>query len=75
MKLSIAAITAISKERKTLLSIAVALDFSEQWTRRLVENNKDNGPLTTAKALQVLRQETGLSDVEILEAEAVEAGK
>lgn len=69
MKLSNAAITAISEERKTLLSIALALDFSEQWTRRLIENNKDNGPLTTAKALQVIREETGLVDSEILESE------
>lgn len=77
MKLSNAAITAISEERKALLAIALALDFSEQWVRRLLENNKDNGPLTTAKALQIIRQETGLSDAEILESEAAaaEAGK
>lgn len=74
MKLSNAAITAISEERKTLLDIALALNFSEQWTRRLIENNKDNGPLTTAGALKVIREATGLSDQEILESEPASVG-
>jgi hypothetical protein len=68
MKLSNTAIEQIS-ERKVLLQIALALKFSEQWMRRVIENNKDNGPLTTAKALQTIREETGLSDADILEEE------
>lgn len=74
MKLSNIAITAISEERRILLDIALALGFSEQWTRRLIENNKDNGPLTTAMSLQIIKAETGLTDSEILEAEPAETG-
>ena len=66
MKLSKAAIEQIS-DRKVLLQIALSLDFSEQWMRRVIENNKDNGPLTTALALRVIREETGLTDEQILE--------
>jgi hypothetical protein len=68
MKLSNTAIERISN-RKVLLSLALALDFSEQWMRRVVSNNKDNGPLTTAKAMGIIREETGLTDSEILEEE------
>lgn len=71
MKLSNTAIERIS-DRKVLLQIALALDFSEQWMRRVIENNKDNGPLTTARALQVIREETGLTDDQILEEEKTE---
>ncbi len=66
MKLSNIALEQIS-ERKVILKLALALDFTEQWMRRVIENNKDNGPLTTAKALQVIKLETGLTDKEILE--------
>jgi hypothetical protein len=72
MKLSKAAIEQIS-DRKVLLQIALSLDFSEQWMRRVIENNKDNGPLTTAMALRVIREETGLTDEQILEEESTEA--
>jgi len=74
MKLSNIALGRIS-ERKVLLQLALALDFTEQWMRRVIENNKDNGPLTTAKALQTIREETGLSDSEILEEEKAEVVK
>jgi hypothetical protein len=66
MKLSNAALEMISEKRKTLLALALALDISEQWMRRVIENNKSNGPLTTVTALGVIRQETGLNDSEIL---------
>lgn len=70
MKLSNAAITAIS-DRKTLLALALALSFSEQWMRRVIEANKENGPLTTAMAIQTIKAETGLEDSQILETEEV----
>lgn len=66
MKLSNAALTAITDKRKTLLSLALALNISEQWMRRVIENNKPNGPLTTVTALGVIRDETGLTDADIL---------
>lgn len=72
MKLSKTATDAISR-RKILLDLALELGFSEQWIRRLIENNKENGPLTTAKALIVIREQTGLTDEQILECESVTA--
>lgn len=67
MKLSKKAIRKINKE--TTLKLAIALGFTELWVSRLIKKNKPNGPLTTPSALDVLRQETKLSDVEILEKE------
>lgn len=66
MKLTKKAISKI-QDRNTLLTLAIALNFSEQWIKQVVAANKDNGPLTTAKALETIRQETKLSDAEILE--------
>jgi hypothetical protein len=68
MKLSNAAIERIS-ERRILLLLALALDISEQWMRRVIEANKDNGPLTTAMALKVIAEQTGLKQEDILETE------
>lgn len=53
-------------------TLAAELNFSPVWMDRLIVVNKSNGPLTTAKALQVYKQETGLTDVEILEEEIEE---
>lgn len=71
MKLSTKAIAAIS-DRKIILALALALGFTEQWMRRLLEINKDNGPLTTIKSLQVIKKETGLSETDILEGNGIE---
>ena len=68
MKLTEKAIAALSS-RDTVLKLALALGFTEVWIDRLIRKNKENGTLTTAKALQVIREETGLSDQEILEEE------
>jgi hypothetical protein len=48
------------------LKLASALQFSETWIRELIRQNKENGPLTTFKALEVIREETGLSDDQLL---------
>jgi hypothetical protein len=66
MKLTTKAIELINN-RPVILGLAEALDFSELWINKLIEANKDNGPLTTAKALQVIREKTQLPDSEILE--------
>jgi len=64
---------AIKKLTSTsVLKLALALGCSEQWAKKIVKANKSNGPLTTYMALQVIRQETGLSDTEILKGEPVE---
>lgn len=71
MKLTQTIIGKLTSDRTMRLKVAVALNFSEQWTDRLITANKDNGPLTTAKSIKVIREETGLEDSQILEEETV----
>jgi hypothetical protein len=71
MKLSKKAISKIDKTTK--LELAIALGFTEYWIGKLVQKNKNNGPLVTPAALEVLRNETGLNDDQILVAEKVKA--
>lgn len=66
MKLTEKAIAAIST-RETTLKLALALGFTEVWINRLIQKNKENGDLTTAVALKVIVEETGLNHSEILE--------
>lgn len=73
MKLKQTIIDDLITDRNFRLKIAVALNFSEQWTDRLIAANKDNGPLTTAKAVLVIKEEKGLNDSQILE-EVTERG-
>lgn len=71
MKLTENALKAINN-KTTRQKLGLQLDFSEQWIIKLIDANKDNGPLTTAGALKVIREETKLKDSEILEPESVE---
>jgi hypothetical protein len=48
-------------------TLALALNFTERWVLKCIQENKDNGPLTTVKALQIIKRLTGLSQSEILE--------
>jgi len=73
MKLTKKAIKRI-KEQAPRLKLALALGFSEQWIVKVIDANKANGPLTTATALRVIREETGLTDSELLEEEEAHAG-
>jgi len=66
MKLTSKAIQAINS-KVPKLKLALALAFTEVWIDRLIAANKNNGPLTTAAALQIIAEETGLSNEEILE--------
>lgn len=68
MKLTQKAIAAISI-RSVKLALALGLGFTELWIGKLIEANKENGPLTTAMAMGIIKKETGLTDQEILEAE------
>lgn len=45
------------------------LDKSEYTINRYIAENEENGMLTTAAALKVIREETGLTDEQILEVE------
>lgn len=71
MKLKQTTIRKLLDNRAVRLDIAMALGFGEVWTDRLIAANKNNGPLTTIKALQVIREELNLTDSEILEEETV----
>lgn len=66
MKLTQTAIEKI-KPREVVLALALALEFTELWINKLISVNKDNSPLTTYTALQVIKEKTGLSEDEILE--------
>lgn len=66
MKITEIAISKINNQTARL-RLALALGFSETWVRGLIDKNKDNGPLTTAAALRIIREETGLRDSQILE--------
>lgn len=57
-----------SPEKKGLRTkLALKLDFTERWVLILIAKNQPNSPLTTAGALRVIREETGLKDEQILE--------
>jgi hypothetical protein len=66
MKLTNKALESINTKRGRL-ALMTAMDFSEQWVFRVLKANKVNGPLTTATALKVIEQETGLTQEDILE--------
>lgn len=74
MKLTKHTIRLLSKKehQPTRLKLALALGFSERWIERVVDQNKDNGPLTTVMALQVIKAETGLEDSQVLEMATIE---
>lgn len=67
MILSTTAIQSI--DRKVQRKLAAELDFTEYWVGKLLEANKSNGPLTLAASIKVIREETGLTDPQILEEE------
>lgn len=67
MKLSNAVISRLKEDRSFRLLLCGELDFKEQWIDKCIDKNKVNGPLTTAGALKVIREQTGLGDSKILE--------
>lgn len=69
MRLKQDIITNLKANRLFRLKIAIELDFTEVWIDRLITANKENGPLTTAKSLQAIREELKLTDSDILEEE------
>jgi predicted transcriptional regulator len=65
MKLTNRALTIINTP-KTRVKIAAALGYTEQWIMKLIKDNKENGTLTTVKAMRVILKETGLKQSEVL---------
>jgi hypothetical protein len=51
-------------------TLALALNFTERWVLKCLQENKDNGPLTLTKSVQILEKCTGLSSDEILTQDA-----
>lgn len=68
MKLTFIALKAINKPeiRRRLMDVLGCTEFT---ISRYIQKNSDN--LTKAAAMQVIRDETGLSDEEILQTEEV----
>lgn len=52
-------------------TLAEALGSSLNSMYRWISENEDNGPLTKAKAIQMIREETGLEDSQILEEDTI----
>ena len=71
MKLSNQAIEKLKEARDSRLRLCSKLGFTEVWIDKLIGKNKINGPLTTVSALEVIREETGLGNSEILVEETV----
>jgi len=70
MKLSHKAIKALTVRARN--RVALALDCSVQSVDRWIKENESNGNMTKAQVLQIISEETGLEDSQILEEEKVE---
>jgi hypothetical protein len=66
MKLSKDAVEKIAEDLTLRQKIGIAIKKTDDWILRLARQNKPNGPLTTVKAVQVIREETKLTDQQIL---------
>lgn len=64
MKLSNLAVTMLTAQTK--MKIALALEKDYTTVIRWVKSNYKNSPLTTAAALNIIKEETGLSTDQIL---------
>lgn len=67
MKISAKAIEAFKGNSRLKNRIALEMNKSVYSVDRWISENEQNGPLTTARALQLISEETGLSSEEILE--------
>jgi len=58
------------------LRLAMQFNCTERWISQLIKENQSDGDLTKASAMQIIREQTGLTDAEILEeGEAIAVGK
>jgi hypothetical protein len=67
MKLSKKAIQRLRENKKARGRIALAFDKTDFSVIRWIKENSANSMLTTAAAMQIIREETGLTDEQILE--------
>lgn len=75
MILKLKTLAAIKKHTRLKNRLALELDKSGYTVERWISDNEPNSPLTTAKALQVIREELGVTDSEILEEEVATVNK
>jgi hypothetical protein len=73
MQLTKQAITAIRESAECRREIQYQLEISHSTMYRLLDENKLDGKLTTARVLGIIRDTTGLSDEQILTTEKAEA--
>lgn len=66
MILSDTTIQSIDADLLLRQKLGMGLGFTDDWIRRLAKANKPNGPLTTVKAVSIIREETKMQDEEIL---------
>lgn len=66
MKLSADALDKINKT-PIRLKLALELNCTERWVSILIKENEPNSDLTKSSALRIIREETGLTDEQILE--------
>ena len=64
-KITILALKGMTKEHKGRLAESMGMSTNSFY--RHINENQDNGELTKAKALQVISEETGLDQSQILE--------
>lgn len=73
MKLTQTALNKLNTTRTRLL-VALALGVSERWIIACIKSNENDGLLTKATALKIIKEETGLTDAEILTEELERVG-
>lgn len=66
MKLSEQAIAEVSKNRKLINLIAIKRDSHSGTVERWLRENKDDGELTKISTIELISQETGLDNKQIL---------
>ncbi len=71
MKLTQKAIDAITVRTKN--RIALEMDCSVPTVDRWIKENEDNGDLTKARVVEIIKEETGLKNQMILEESEVKA--
>jgi DNA-binding transcriptional regulator YhcF (GntR family) len=68
-KITILALRGTNKDFKERMAAELGVNYTT--IARKINDNEQNGLLTTAKSLQMIREETGLTDAEILEEDTV----
>jgi hypothetical protein len=67
MKLTQKAIDALKSNKRARARLQLDMNKSEFTINRWIAENDDNGLLTTATALMIINEETGLDNSEVLE--------